>query len=74
MAIQQVGGAKVYVITGSKRDPRLTSTGQSWANLVSQQKYRLWQEAQREALMNIKFDEMERQQQLQIQENLAWSR
>lgn len=70
MAIQQVGGAKVYVITGSKRDPRLTSTGQSWANLVSQQKYRLWQEAQREALMNIKFDEMERQQQLQIQENL----
>lgn len=39
MGIQQVGGAKVYVITGSNRDPRLTSTGQSWANLVTQQKY-----------------------------------
>lgn len=70
MAIQQVGGAKVYVITGSNRDPRLTSTGQSWASLVSQQKYRLWQEAQRQALMDIKYDEMDYQQQVAIQDQL----
>ena len=39
MAIQQVGGRGVYVITGSGRDPRKTSNGQSWADLVTQQKY-----------------------------------
>lgn len=70
MPVQPIGGARVYVITGSGRDPRLTSTGQSWANLVTQQKYRLWQEAQKQALREIQYDQMTFQQQLKVQEQL----
>jgi hypothetical protein len=70
MAIQRVGGSKVYVITGSGRDPRLTSSGQSWANLVSQQKYRLWQEAQRQALQEIQYDRLDFESKQRIQQEL----
>ena len=62
MPVQPIGGSKVYVITGSNRDPRLTSTGQSWANLVTQQKYRLWNEAQKQAMQDIQFEQMTFQQ------------
>jgi hypothetical protein len=70
MAIQRVGGSKVYVITGSGRDPRLTSSGQSWANLVSQQKYRLWQEAQRQALQEIQYDRLDFESKQRVQQEL----
>ena len=50
MAIQQVGGQGVYVITGSGRDPRRTSTGQSWADLLTEQKYMLYKSAYDQAL------------------------
>ena len=58
MAIQQVGGRGVYVITGSGRDPRKASNGQSWADLVTQQKYMLIQEAQKEALRQIEREQL----------------
>lgn len=70
MAIQRVGGSKVYVITGSGRDPRLTSSGQSWANLVSQQKYRLWQEAQRQALQELQYDRLDFESKQRINQEL----
>jgi LysM repeat protein len=50
MAIQQVGGQGVYVITGSGRDPRRTSNGQSWADLVTKQKYMLYKSAHDQAV------------------------
>ncbi len=50
MAIQQVGGRGVYVITGSGRDPRKTSNGQSWADLVTKQKYMLYKSAYDQAM------------------------
>lgn len=50
MAIQQVGGQGVYVITGSGRDPRKTSNGQSWADLVTKQKYMLYKSAYDQAM------------------------
>ena len=53
MAIQQVGGRGVYVITGSGRDPRKTSNGQSWADLVTQQKYMLIKQARQDAQREI---------------------
>jgi len=56
MAIQQVGGRGVYVITGSGRDPRKASNGQSWADLVTQQKYMLIKEAQKEAIRRIDLE------------------
>lgn len=74
MAIQQVGGQGVYVITGSGRDPRKTTSGQSWADLVTQQKYMLIKEAQREALRQMEqeqlsFQDRQRQQE-QLRQNL----
>ncbi len=53
MPIQQIGGRNVYIITGTNTDPSKTSTGQSWANLVTQQKYMLFQEAQKQALQEL---------------------
>ncbi len=50
VAIEQVGGQGVYVITGSGRDPRRTSNGQSWADLVTKQKYMLYKSAQDQAI------------------------
>lgn len=74
MAIQQVGGQGVYVITGSGRDPRKTTSGQSWADLVTQQKYMLIKEAQREALRQMEQEQLSfqdrQQRQQQLQKNL----
>jgi hypothetical protein len=70
MAIQQVGGQGVYVITGSGRDPRKTTSGQSWADLVTQQKYMLIKEAQREALRQMEQEQLSFQDRQQRQEQL----
>ncbi len=70
MAIQQVGGQGVYVITGSGRDPRKTSSGQSWANLVTQQKFMLIQEAQKEALRQIEQEQLSFEDKRKAQEQL----
>lgn len=53
MGLQQIGGTNVYVITGSSRDPRKTSNGQSWADLVTSQKWMLIQQAQKDAMRQI---------------------
>jgi len=53
MAIQQISGQTVYVITGSGRDPRLQSSGQSWANAVSQQKYRIYEQAVKDSMLKM---------------------
>jgi len=53
MGLQQIGGTNVYVITGSGRDPRKTSNGQSWADLVTSQKWMLIQQAQKDAMRQI---------------------
>lgn len=50
MGIEKVGNQGVYVITGSGRDPRKTSTGQSWADLITKQKYMLFKEAHDQAM------------------------
>ena len=66
MAIQRIGGSRVYVITGSNRDSRLTSSGQSWANLVTSQKYKMYAEAQKATLMDIKDTERRYQEELKV--------
>ena len=66
MPIQQIGGRNVYVITGTNTDPSKTSTGQSWANLVTQQKYMLFQEAQKQALQELQREDADFQTQVQF--------
>lgn len=63
MGIQQVGGSRVYVITGTKTS---ASSGQAWANFVTQQKYRLWEEAMKEAERQIGYDQLDYQAQVSI--------
>ena len=66
MPIQQIGGRNVYVITGTNTDPSKTSTGQSWANLVTQQKYMLFQEAQKQALQELQRADADYQTQVRL--------
>ena len=70
MAIQKIGNTNVYVITGSGKDPRLTSSGQSWADLVTQQKYMLLREAQKEALRQMREQQLSFQDRQKQQEQL----
>lgn len=70
MAIQNVGGSKVYVITGTTKDPRYTSTGQSWANLVTSQKYALWEAAYKEAQSQIADERLKYEIELKAREEL----
>ena len=71
MAIEKVGGT--YVITGSQVKPGVTSTGQSWANLVTQQKYQLWKIANAEAARRIKFEQLNAQRQQQVVDQMRQS-
>lgn len=71
MAIDKVGGT--YVITGSRVKPGVTSTGQSWANLVTQQKYQLWKVANAEAARQIKFEQLNAQRQQQVVDQMRQS-
>lgn len=64
MAVEKIGGT--YVIKGAKVKPGVTSTGQSWANLVTQQKYQLWKVANEEAARRIKFEQLNAQRQQQV--------
>jgi len=69
MAIQQVGGQGVYVITGSGRDPRKTSNGQSWADLVTKQKYMLYKAAYDQAMREYESGQIsneERQRKIEL--------
>ena len=51
MAVRGIGGSRAYVIT-SRIDPQ--STANYYAKLVSQQKYKLWEQAQQIALAEMK--------------------
>lgn len=63
MAIEKVGGARAYVIKGNT-NPQ--AKAQYWANLVTQEKYRLWETAQQEALSQMKQEELQYQTQADI--------
>ena len=64
MAVEKIGVA--YVIKAAPVKAGTTSTGQSWANLVTQQKYQLWKIANAEAARRIKFEQMNAQRQQQV--------
>ena len=68
MPIQQIGGRNVYIITGTNTDPSKTSTGQSWANLVTQQKYQIFKDVQEEALRQFQQQATDYQSQVEFAE------
>ena len=70
MAIQQIGGRNVYVITGSGSTGGRTSTGQSWADLVTQQRYTLYDAAYKQALREYESGKLSNEQLRKKQEEL----
>ncbi len=69
MAIQRVKGAPrtAYVIKGESKPQ---SYGQAWAQMVAQNKYKLWEEAQREAMRQMKLEEQDYQTQVKYQQQM----
>ena len=63
MGVQSIGGSRVYVITGTKSN---LNSGEAWANFVTQQKYRLWEESMKEAERQIGYDRLDQRDQLAI--------
>lgn len=67
MAIRQVGGAPVYVIEVDV--PKVTDArGRSYGTLVSDQRWKLWEEVQNSELQKMKFEQLTKQAQLDILE------
>ena len=63
MAIDKVGGE--YIIKGNNTNPALTPSGQSWANLLTQEKYKLWQIANQEAMRQLQTEQLNAKQRQQ---------
>jgi len=67
MAIRQVGGSPVYTIEVDV--PKVTDArGRSYGNLVSDLRWKLWEEVQNSQLQQMKFEEMSKQAQLDVLE------
>ena len=61
--IKRVNGSKAYVITGTTNP---TTRAAKWASLVSEGKYRQWEQAQKAAMMDMEYEKMDYNQQLQL--------
>jgi hypothetical protein len=61
MAVERVGRA--YVIRAKDKP---TKRAEYWAGLVTSEKYKLWEAAQKEALAQMKIDQLDYQSQMQI--------
>lgn len=58
MAIKNIGGRTVYVVEPVVTGPARTSTGNSYANLVSSLRWQIWEEAQKSVLQSLEFEKM----------------
>lgn len=58
MAIRNIGGQSVYVIEAQPIAAAKTSTGAGYAQLVSQLRWQIWEEAQRQILRELEFEKM----------------
>jgi len=67
MAIRQVGGVPVYVVEVDV--PKVTdSRGKGYGLLVSDLRWKLWEETQNSQLQQMKFEQMSKQAQLDVLE------
>jgi hypothetical protein len=67
MAIRQIGGAPVYVVEVDV--PKVTDArGRSYGTLVSDLRWKLWEQVQNSQLQQMKFEQMSRQAQLDVLE------
>lgn len=67
MAIRQIGGAPVYVVEVDV--PKVTDArGRSYGTLVSDLRWKLWEQVQNSQLQQMKFEQMSKQAQLDVLE------
>lgn len=67
MAIRQIGGAPVYVVEVDV--PKVTdSRGKSYGALVSDLRWKLWEEVNNSQLLSMKYEQMSKQAQLDVLE------
>jgi hypothetical protein len=67
MAIRQIGGAPVYVVEVNV--PKVTDArGKSYGTLVSDLRWKLWEEVQNSQLQQMKYEQMSKQAQLDVLE------
>tara|TARA_R110000822_G_scaffold80531_2_gene191864 strand:- start:30 stop:1907 length:1878 start_codon:yes stop_codon:yes gene_type:complete len=67
MAIRQIGGSPVYVVEVDV--PKVTDArGRSYGTLVSDLRWKLWEEVQNSQLQQMKFEQMSKQAQLDVLE------
>jgi hypothetical protein len=67
MAIRQIGGQPVYVVEVDV--PKVTDArGRSYGTLVSDLRWKLWEEVQNSQLQQMKFEQMSKQAQLDVLE------
>ena len=69
MAIRNVGGQSVYVIEAQPVAAAKTSTGTGYAQLVSQLRWQIWEEAQKQVLRELEFEKMTYASQLETYKN-----
>jgi len=65
MAIRQVNGRNAYVIEVEQPTAR-TSRGEGYAQLITNLRWKMWEEAQKSELMALEFEKLAYQQQLKI--------
>ena len=65
MAIRQVNGKNAYVIEVAQPTAK-TSRGEGYAQLITNLRWKMWEEAQKSELMALEFEKMAYQQQLRL--------
>jgi hypothetical protein len=68
MAIKQIGGKNVYVIEAAPVETARASNGVGYAQIVSQQRWKIWEEAEKAVKDQMEFEKMTYQSQLDIYE------
>tara|TARA_R110000823_G_scaffold269834_4_gene389537 strand:+ start:2691 stop:4805 length:2115 start_codon:yes stop_codon:yes gene_type:complete len=58
MGLITIGGQSAYIIDSKPAETGRTSTGVGYAQLVSQQRWKIWEEAQKSVLRQMEFEKM----------------
>jgi len=58
MGLITIGGQSAYIIDSKPAEIGRTSTGTGYAQLVSQQRWKIWEEAQKAVLRQMEFEKM----------------
>jgi translation initiation factor IF-3 len=64
MGLVTIGGQSAYIIDSKPAEVGRTSTGVGYAQLVSQQRWKIWEQAEKQVLRQMEFEKMSYEAQL----------